>query len=184
MIMAENAQASGLTWLGFAFATVFFWGIYGVLLHTGQLNMHDSANGRFKAFLFVGVAYFVTAVCAPALLLLARGATWSFPMRGMGWSFIAGVAGAAGALFTLLAFAANGAPAAVMAIVFGGAPIVNAFVAIALDPPEGGVSAIKWPFFLGLLLAASGGYLVTRYRPPPAPHRAKPAVMRSSPSTP
>jgi hypothetical protein len=187
--MSGNA-GSGLSWLGFALGTVLFWGLYGVLLHAGQLNMQDSANGRYKAFLFVGVAYFVTAVMGPVLLLMARGATWTFPSAGMGWSFVAGVAGAAGALFTLLAFGAGGSPAAVMAIVFGGAPIVNAIVAIALDPPAGGVSAIRWPFFAGILLAASGGYLVTRFRPPPAPHHARahasvasatPAAARASP---
>lgn len=182
--MADNAQVSGLSWLGFALATVFFWGVYGVLLHTGQLNMHDTANGRFKAFLFVGVAYFVTAVLAPAGLLFARGASWSFPAAGMGWSFVAGVAGAAGALFTLLAFAANGAPSAVMAIVFGGAPIVNAIVAIAIDPPAGGLSAIRWPFYAGILFAATGGFLVTKYRPPPSPKHARPAVLSPTATTP
>jgi hypothetical protein len=181
--MAGNAGTPGMSWLGFALATVFFWGVYGVLLHAGQLNMQDPSNGRYKAFLFVGVAYFVTAVLGPAVLLLTRGAEWTFPSAGMGWSFVAGVAGAAGALFTLLAFGAGGSPAAVMAIVFGGAPIVNGFVAMAVAPPEGGISAIKWPFYVGILLAAAGGYLVTLYRPPPAaPHR-KPAAVHASPAS-
>jgi hypothetical protein len=173
--MAGNAGASGMSWLGFALATVFFWGLYGVLLHAGQLNMHDPANGRYKAFLFVGIAYFVTAILGPVLLLAARGAEWSFPAGGMGWSFVAGVAGAAGALFTLLAFGAGGSPAAVMAIVFGGAPIVNGVVALVVAPPAGGLGAIRWPFYAGILLAATGGFLVTLYRPPPAPH-GKPAA--------
>src|SRR5438874_644100 len=104
--MPGDLQPPGLSWLGFALATVVFWGLYGVLLHAGQLHMHDPGNGRYKAFLLVGVAYFVTAVLAPAAVLLARGASWSFPARGMGWSFVAGVSGAAGALCTLFAFAA------------------------------------------------------------------------------
>jgi hypothetical protein len=63
-----------------------------------------------------------------------------------------------------------------MAIVFGGAPIVNAVVAMAMHPPEGGLSAVRWPFVLGLILAALGGCLVTLYRPMPAGgHAAKPA---------
>ena len=177
----DNAQAPGLSWLSFALATVFFWGVYGVLLHTGQLKMQDATNGRYKAFLFVGVAYCVTAVLAPAVLLLVRGASWSFPGGGMSWSFIAGVAGAAGAFCTLLAFGAKGQPAAVMAIVFGGAPIVNAIVAIAINPPAGGLGGIRWQFVAGILLAATGGYLVTRFRPPPAPH-AQPARVAPAPS--
>ena len=59
---AENIQSSSLTWLIFAMMTVFSWGVYGVLLHTGQMAMGDAANGRIKAFLFVGVAYLLTAV--------------------------------------------------------------------------------------------------------------------------
>ena len=50
------------TWLIFALGTVFCWGLYGIFLHTGQVGMADSANGRYKAFLFVGIAYFITAV--------------------------------------------------------------------------------------------------------------------------
>jgi hypothetical protein len=173
--MANQVQPAGLTWLGFALSTVFFWGVYGVLLHAGQLRMADPANGRYKAFLLVGTAYFVTGVLAPLVLLLVRGAEWRFPSSGITWSFVAGVAGAAGAFCTLLAFGAKGSPSAVMAIVFGGAPVVNAIVAIALDPPAGGVASIRWPFFAGILLAASGGFLVTRFRPPPSPAHARAA---------
>jgi hypothetical protein len=52
-----------------------------------------------------------------------------------------------------------------MSIIFAGAPIVNAAVAMALHPPEGGLLSIRWPFVLGILLAALGGCLVTLYRP-------------------
>ena len=52
-----------------------------------------------------------------------------------------------------------------MSIVFGGAPVVNAVVAVALHPPADGLSGVRWPFILGILMAATGGYLVTRYRP-------------------
>ena len=83
-------------------------------------------------FLFVGIAYFITAVLAPLVVLLANGANWQLPAAGMTWSLIAGIAGALGAFFVLLAFGAKGSPAVVMAIVFGGAPIVNAVVAMAM----------------------------------------------------
>ena len=45
-----------MNWLFFALLTVASWGLYGVLLHTGQLAMADPVNGRIKAFLFVGLA--------------------------------------------------------------------------------------------------------------------------------
>lgn len=161
--------SSGTPWLGFALLTVACWGVYGVLLHTGQLHMEDPQNGRIKAFLFVGLAYFLTAVLAPLIVLWSRGATMAFPVKGLSWSLVAGIAGAIGAFGTLLAFGAKGPPAAVMSIVFGGAPIVNAVVALIVTPPVGGFSAIRWPFYAGIVLAASGGYLVTAYRPPAAP---------------
>ena len=73
-----------------------------------------------------------------------------------------------GAFCILLAFGAKGTPAAVMSIVFAGAPVVNAIVSMSLHPPKGGVSAIPWQFVLGILLAALGGCLVTMYKPVPA----------------
>ena len=167
----EGTQASGpgMTWLIYALMTVISWGLYGVLLHNGQSAMGDPVNGRYKAFLFVGIAYFLTAVLAPLAILILNGASWSYPMSGMSWSLVAGISGAAGAFFVLMAFGAKGSPAAVMSIVFAGAPIVNAACALAIHPPGGGWSSIRWQFFLGIVLAAVGGCLVSLYKPPPSP---------------
>ena len=162
-------QGAGLSWLVFALSTVLCWGFYGVLLHSGQLAMSDPAQGRYKAFLLVGVAYFVTAVLAPLFVLIRSGATWNFSAHGILWSFLAGIVGAAGAFCVLLAFGAGGSPAVVMAIVFAGAPIVNAVVALSLHPPAGGWASLRWQFIAGILLAALGGFLVTNYKPTPAP---------------
>ena len=160
-----NAEQSGLTWLIYALMTVSMWGFYGILLHTGQVHMGDPINGRYKAFLFVGIAYFLTAVLAPLVVLKLSNASWSFPVSGMTWSILAGVVGAVGAFCVLLAFGARGTPSVVMSIIFAGAPIVNAAVSMALHPPAGGLLSIRWPFVLGILLAALGGCLVTLYRP-------------------
>ena len=143
--------------------TVGAWGIYGILLHTGQIAMTDPVNGRYKAFLFVGIAYLITAVVAPAIILKANGSSWTFPAKGMGWSLLAGTAGAVGAFCVLLAFGAKGTPAVVMSIVFAGAPVVNAVVAMALHPPASG--QLRWQFLAGIVLAAAGGFLVTLYKP-------------------
>ncbi len=176
--MQPQTNSPSLMWLAFSLLTVFSWGIYGILLHTGQSAMGDPINGRYKAFLFVGIAYFITAVLAPIAVLLLNGASWKMPVTGMSWSLIAGVAGAIGAFGVLLAFGAKGSPAVVMSIVFAGAPVVNSLLAVALHPPAGGISSIRWPFFAGILLAALGGFLVTFYRPAPtAPHKpASPPV--------
>src|ERR1051325_2348756 len=167
--MSPDSSNVGLTWLFFSLLTVFSWGVYGVFLHTGQIAMADPVNGRYKAFLFVGIAYFLAAVLAPLAVLLLKGASWSYPGSGMAWSLIAGIVGAIGAFGVLLAFGAKGTPAVVMSIVFAGAPIVNAVVAILQHPPAGGYSSIKAPFYLGILLAAVGGFLVPRFKPNPAP---------------
>jgi hypothetical protein len=129
--------------------------------------MGDPVHGRYKAFLFVGIAYFLTAVLAPLAVLLAQGASWNYPPRGMAWSLFAGIVGAIGAFGVLLAFGAKGTPAVVMSIVFAGAPIVNAVCSLWWHPPAGGWGAIRPQFFLGIILAALGGCLVTLYKPNP-----------------
>lgn len=161
-------------WIGYALMTVMCWGLYGVFLAEGAASMSDPAHGRIKAFLFVGVAYFLVAILAPAATLLARGAAWTFPLSGAGMSLVAGVVGALGAFGVLLAYGAGGTPPVVMAIVFSGAPVVNALVGVTR---LGLWSEIRWQFVLGLFLAAAGGGLVTVYRPaPPNPHAPPPAT--------
>ena len=171
-----------MNWLFFALMTVASWGVYGVFLHTGQMSMGDPVNGRYKAFLFVGIAYFLTAVVAPLVVLLMNGAGWQMPMKGMVWSLIAGIVGAIGAFCVLLAFGAQGKPPVVMSIVFAGAPIVNAIVALAMHPPHGGMSTVKPQFVIGLLMAAVGGCLVTLYRPQDAPKAPPAATAPTAPS--
>jgi drug/metabolite transporter (DMT)-like permease len=185
---AANANQPGFAWLGFALLTVASWGVYGVFLHTGQVAMGDPVNGRYKAFLFVGLAYFLTAVLAPLGLLMVKGAAWTgYTPRGMWWSLIAGIVGAVGAFGVLLAFGAKGTPAVVMSIVFAGAPVVNALYSLWLHPPAGGWSNVRWQFYLGICLAALGGCLVTYFKPAPAPAKPRPApeagqVVRGAPT--
>jgi len=179
-----TSSQTSLTWLGFAFLTVATWGVYGVFLHNGQSQMGDPVNGRYKAFLFVGIAYFLVAVLAPLAVLKINGATWSFPSKGLWWSLLAGTVGAIGAFGVLLAFGAAPKPVPVyvpviMSIIFAGAPIVNALVAMLTHPPTGGFGAIPWPFWLGILLAAAGGALVTKFKPEAGPAR-KPAVNQTA----
>jgi drug/metabolite transporter (DMT)-like permease len=178
--MSPESSNAGLTWLFYSLLTVVSWGVYGIFLHSGQMNMADPVNGRYKAFLFVGVAYFLTAVLAPLAVLVAKGATWNFPAPGLWWSLIAGIVGAIGAFGVLLAFGAKGTPAVVMSIVFAGAPVVNAAYSLYLHPPAGGLKGIPMPFYLGIVLAAIGGCLVTLYKPnPPARKPAAVAAVAS-----
>lgn len=180
----ESQSQPSLAWLAFALLTVASWGVYGVFLHNGQMSMGDPINGRYKAFLFVGIAYFLVAVLAPLGMLVASGASWSMPKAGMIWSLVAGIVGAIGAFGVLLAFGAKGSPAVVMAIVFAGAPIVNAIVSIISHPPAGGWGSIKPGFWIGMILAAAGGCMVTFFKPGPAPKKPATAVEAPAAVTP
>lgn len=174
----------GPQWLLFALMTVVSWGVYGILLHKGQVLMGDPVNGRYKAFLFVGVAYFVVAILGPLLVMKSAGASWKFTAGGINWSFVAGVAGAIGAFTTLLALGAAfkgkvaNPPAVVMSIVFSGAPIVNALVSIWLDRMAGKQYALPWPFLAGIVMAAVGGFMVVKFKPVAPPDQPAPAAGR------
>jgi len=181
-----------MNWLIYAFLTVACWGVYGIFLHNGSTAIGDPVNGRMKAFLIVGIAYFLVAVLAPILLLAAKGSSaafWKYPASGFRWSLLAGTVGAVGALGVLLAFGAspNPKPAyvpVIMSIIFAGAPIVNALVAASLHPPEGGWSGIKPQFYLGILCAALGAALVSYYKPNPAPAKPAPTAAQTASALP
>ena len=163
-----------MQYLYYALITVVCWGTYGVCMHIGSSNMGDKENGRIMAFLWVGLAYFLTAVVAPLIILKLKGgniAFWTFPTKGWQWSLIAGTLGAIGALGVLLAFGNmpdDGSPAyyvpVIMSIIFAGAPMVNAIVSTT---KEGNWAHVKPPFIAGICMAAIGGYLITKYTPKP-----------------
>ncbi len=182
----EQSISGGSSWLLYALLTVAAWGLYGAFLHTGQLAMKDPENGRYKAFLLVGVAYFLTAVLAPlAVLWFNKVELGSITQPGLLWSLFAGIVGALGAFCVLLSLGAGGKPIFVMSVVFAGAPVVNALYSIVTHPPDGGWSSVKPQFWLGIVLAASGGALVSLYKPPPpkAPAaQTAPSVPSSAPA--
>ena len=62
-----------MNFLYYALITVVCWGTYGVCMHIGSTNMGDKENGRIMAFLWVGLAYFLTAVVAPLIILKLKG---------------------------------------------------------------------------------------------------------------
>lgn len=185
--MNSAPPSSGNTWLLLTFLTVFSWGVYGILLHKGQTLMQPAGGPpispsilRYKAFLFVGIAYFLVAVLAPlAVLVTQKQAFTGYTSSGAIWSLIAGIAGAIGAFGVLLAFAQGGKPPAVMSIVFAGAPLVNALIGSILHPPAKGLGSVDPRFWIGILLAVSGGFLVAKFNPgSPAP--AKPAAVAAA----
>ena len=152
--------------------TVFTWGLYGAFLHKGALGFGLSdPNARMKAFLFVGVAYFVVAIVGPLILIAVSGKGFDFSKTdGIKLSLIAGTLGAVGALTALLALSNHPirsplAASQVMSLIFAGAPIVAAVYGLIIKPPEGGLASLDWKFLLGLFLGATGGAMVTLFKP-------------------
>jgi hypothetical protein len=147
-----------MNWLLFVLGAVLSWGMYGPLLHKGQLAL----GNPLRALLCVGVAYFLIGVLVPVLMLAAQGQLGGFNLAGSATATLAGALGALGAVCIIMAFRAGGLPTYVMPLVFGGAPLVNVLVSMVTHPPRTAPSPL---LYLGFLLAATGAYMVLRFKP-------------------
>lgn len=146
-------------WIVFVVGAVLAWGAYVPVLHQGQTLLN---RGSIRAFLCVGIAYFLTAVLLPLGLLAAKMEPMEFNTRGALFAIAGGALGAAGALCIILALKFGGTPIVVPPLVFAGAPIVSAFVSMSWHRPK---SPPEIWFYVGLLLAAVGVALVLRFKP-------------------
>jgi hypothetical protein len=147
-----------MTWAIFVAGAVLAWGAYGALLFEGQMQL----GNPLKALLCVGVAYFLIGVMIPVAALSSQGAMSGFNSGGLLTATLAGALGAAGAACIIWAFKSGGLPIYVMPLVFGGAPIINVFFAMAIHPPKAGVNPM---LYLGILLASIGASMVLYFRP-------------------
>jgi hypothetical protein len=147
------------------------WGSYGPMLHLGQGKMGGS---RLRPFICVGIAYFLIAVIIPFFLIAARAEdSGSWTAAGMSWSFLAGVAGAVGALGVILAFNAGGKPTYVMPLIFGFAPVVNTFISLS---ETGSWHLVRPLFWISLGVVITGAVTVLITAPKAAPPAKKPAL--------
>ena len=70
-------------WHAFVLGAVLSWGVYVPVLHEGQTKMGGDVKTRsLRGFLCVGIAYFLTAVVIPVILMLARGEKFEFSTYG------------------------------------------------------------------------------------------------------
>ena len=104
---------------------------------------------------FAGVMTFLTRSLAVTVEVFLRRSD-SFGERFFG------LQAAAGAACIIYAFRTGGLPLYVMPLVFGGAPIVNVLVSMAIHPPK---SAINPMLYVGFLLASAGAAMVLYFRP-------------------
>jgi len=146
-----------MVWMIFALGAVLSWGFYGVALHKGQTVL----GNPMKALLCVGVAYFLIGVLAPVLALSGQGGLTGFGLSGLIWAGLGGALGAVGAVCIIYAFRNGGLPNYVMPLLFGGAPVVNVLVSMAMHPPK---TAPNPMLYLGFLLAVAGGGMVLYYK--------------------
>ena len=147
-----------MAWVIFVAGAVLSWGAYGALLHMGQTQL----GSPLKALLCVGVAYFLIGIIVPVAGLSAQGNLSNFDTGGLVTATIAGALGAAGAACIIYSFRFGGLPVYVMPLVFGGAPIVNVLVSMAIHPPKQPLNPL---LFVGFLFASIGAALVLYYRP-------------------
>ena len=147
-----------MSWIVFVLGAVLSWGIYGPMLHRGQVLL----GNPLRALLCVGIAYVLVAVLVPVGVLSAGDELRDFNGPGTIAATAGGMLGALGAVCIIWAFRAGGLPSYVMALVFAGAPLVNVIVSAVMQPPKQAPSPM---LYVGFVLAAVGAGLVLRYRP-------------------
>ena len=148
-----------MNWLAFVAGTVLSWGVYGAMLHQGQVKL----GNPMRALLCVGVAYFLIAVLVPVVVLASQGqGLRGFNMAGSTSATVAGALGAIGAVCIIFAFRSGGTPTYVMPLVFGGAPLVNVLYTIYLHPPKVAPNPL---LYVGFLITALGAGMVLYYKP-------------------
>jgi hypothetical protein len=176
-------------WHAFVLGAVLSWGVYVPVLHEGQTTMAGDPKSRaLRGFLCVGLAYFVTAVIFPVVLLLVRQQAFEFTARGVTFATLGGIAGAVGALCIILSIGAlkpGDSPIFIAPLVFAGAPIVNVIVSLLWKTRQ-----VPGPmFFVGIILAALGAGLVLYSkseldRQKQAQAKAAPAAVSATPAAP
>lgn len=146
--------------------TAICWGAYGPVLHKGQVAMEGS---RLRPLICVGLAYFAIAVAVPFAILNTLEPEGVFTASGVLWSLGGGAAGAFGALGIILAFNFGGKPVYVMPLVFGCAPVINAFTEIIGRSLYEQIGPL---FYAGLIIVLAGAVIVLVFAPKGGPHPA------------
>lgn len=147
-------------WMLFVALTILCWGAYVPTIHNGQKAFGQ--NGALRAFLFVGVAYFLVSMAVLAYMFVTKSEPTELTSKGVSVSIIAGVLGAIGALGIVFAMKYGGNPLIVAPVVFAGAPIVNTIVSMLWHKPTNAPHPL---FYAGIVVAAIGASMVLRFRP-------------------
>ncbi|MBL8814679.1 MAG: hypothetical protein JNL58_01525 [Planctomyces sp.] len=175
------------TVIAFVLGAALSWGVYVPVVHEATTKL----GSNLRAFLMVGVAYFLVAVIVPSIFifLLKTDPTaknvaklnWDTPH--MLWGIAAGTAGALGALCVIFAVRDAGAigPLIVAPLVFAGAPIINTIASFTIFAHGKKFAAPGGLFYLGLVLAAGGMVMVWFNKPKPEPEQKPAAAAAAAP---
>ncbi len=147
-----------MLWIIFAVGAAVSWGLYGPVLHQGQVDLKNP----MRALLCVGVAYFLVGVIVPVIALSSQGQLGGFTTKGSLLAGAGGALGAVGAVCIIYAFRSGGIPTYVMPLVFAGAPIINALFSMILHPPKHAPNPLV---YVGMILAATGAGMVLYFKP-------------------
>ncbi len=147
-----------MVWLAFVVGAVLSWGVYGPILHKGQVLL----GNPLRALLCVGLAYFLIGVLVPVVSLSSQGDLKGFNTGGSMSAGLGGALGAIGAVCIIWAFRTGGSPTYVMPLVFGGAPLVNVLFSMWQHPPKTTPNPL---LYAGFLLAAVGAGMVLYFKP-------------------
>lgn len=168
-----KAEIMNIKWtvLAFVAGAALSWGVYVPLVHDATTKF----GSNLRAFLMVGIAYFLVAVLIPSFFIfyLKSDPTAKDPAK-LNWTapsitygILAGIAGAAGALCVIFAVKEAGAmaPFVVAPMVFAGAPIINTIVSVTVFAHGKKFESLSPSFYIGLIVAIAGMLLVMFNKP-------------------
>lgn len=177
-------------WIGFVIGAGLCWGTYVPLIAFGGKSLAGQPLGignRLAAILCVGGAYVLLAVLIPLVIFMISGTSnLKWTTNGLFFSSMAGVAGALGAICVVFA-TANAKPDErlyIAPVIFALAPIINSLVSLFWHPTKGtwhfGLpdTPPNYLFYVGILLAAVGTFLVLYSKEASEAPRPKPAAVQ------
>lgn len=173
------------TVLAFVAGAALSWGVYVPLVHDATSKF----GSNLRAFLMVGIAYFLVAVLIPSFFIFYKGDPTAKDPAKLNWAtpsitygILAGVAGAVGALCVIFAVKEAGPTAAfiVAPLVFAGAPIINTIVSVTIFAHGKKFESLSPSFYLGLLIATAGMVLVMINKPNEIKATSQPAAAAAN----
>jgi branched-subunit amino acid transport protein len=183
------------TVLAFIAGAALSWGVYVPFVHEATSKL----GSNLRAFLMVGVAYFLVAVLVPGIFIfllkndptVRNPALLNWNVGSLGWGLAAGISGAIGALCVI--FATRDAvstlgpvvgPLIVAPLVFAGAPIINTIASITIFAHGRKFEPPSISFYIGLAVAAAGMVLVMVNKPKTVDVSKAPVAPSVAPVTP